>query len=62
MVVLLDENENSSKTDARNREPRWIYTIEYENSETSSLFFNNPSVERHLCIVNRGYAIVAEQQ
>ncbi len=28
----------------------------------SSLFFNNPCVERQLCIVNRGYAIVTEQQ
>jgi hypothetical protein len=28
----------------------------------SSLFFNKLSVERQLCIVNRGYAIVIEQQ
>jgi hypothetical protein len=32
--------------------------IEYANSESSSLFFYNPCVERQLCIVNRGYAIV----
>jgi hypothetical protein len=31
------------------------------NSESSSLFFNNPSVERQLCIVNRGFTIVTEQ-
>jgi hypothetical protein len=28
----------------------------------SSLFFYNSSVERQLYIVNRGYAIVTEQQ
>jgi hypothetical protein len=28
----------------------------------SSLFFNNPSVERQLCIFNQGYAIVTKQQ
>jgi hypothetical protein len=32
------------------------------NSETSSLFFYNLRVERQLYIVNRGYAIVTEQQ
>jgi hypothetical protein len=32
------------------------------NSESSSLFFNNPYVERQLYIVNQGYAIVTEQQ
>jgi hypothetical protein len=39
-----------------------LNTIEYGNSESSSLFFNNPSVERQLCIADRGYAIVTEQQ
>jgi hypothetical protein len=39
-----------------------LNTIEYVNSESSSLFFNNPCVERQLCIVNRGYAFVTEQQ
>jgi hypothetical protein len=39
-----------------------LNTIEYANSESSSLFFYNPYVERQLCIVNQGYAIVTEQQ
>jgi hypothetical protein len=39
-----------------------LNTIEYVNSDGSSLFFNDPSVERQLCIVNQGYAIVTEQQ
>jgi hypothetical protein len=42
---LLDEHENSNKENRRNREPRCIYTIEYANSESSSLFFYNPSRE-----------------
>jgi hypothetical protein len=58
---LLDEYENSNKENPRNREPGCIYTIEYANSESSSLFFYNP-VERQLCIVNRGYTIVTKQQ
>jgi hypothetical protein len=40
----------------------WLNTIEYVNSESSSLFFDHPCVERQMCIVNRGYAIVTEQQ
>jgi hypothetical protein len=36
--------------------------IEYVNSESSSLFFNNPCVERHLRIVNQYHAIITEQQ
>jgi hypothetical protein len=37
--------------------------IEYANgAESSSLFFYNQCVERQLCIVNQGYAIVTEQQ
>jgi hypothetical protein len=68
--VLLDEHENSSKENS-NQEPgciytieywMWLNTIEYVKSESSSLFFNHPCVERQLCIVNRGYAIVTEQQ
>jgi hypothetical protein len=59
--MLLDKHDNSSKADPRNREPGCIYTIEYANSESSSLFFNN-HVERQLCIVNRGYPIVTKQQ
>jgi hypothetical protein len=42
---LLDEHENSNKENPRNREPGCIYTIEYANSESSSLFFYNPSRE-----------------
>jgi hypothetical protein len=41
----LDEHENSNKENLRNREPGCIYTIEYANSESSSLFFYNPSRE-----------------
>jgi hypothetical protein len=37
-------------------------TIEYANSESGSLFFYNLNVERQLCIVDRGYAIVTKQQ
>jgi hypothetical protein len=44
-LALLDEHENSNKENPRNREPGCIYTIEYANSETSSLFFYNPSRE-----------------
>jgi hypothetical protein len=44
-VLLLDEHENSNKENPRNREPGCIYTIEYVNSESSSLFFYNPSRE-----------------
>ena len=40
----------------------WLNTIEYANSESSSLSFCNLCVERQLCIVNRGCAIVTEQQ
>jgi hypothetical protein len=70
-VGLLDEHENSNKENRRNREPgciytieywMWLNTIEYANSESSSLFFYNPCVERKLCIVNWGYTIVTEQQ
>jgi hypothetical protein len=43
--MVLDENENSNKENPRNREPGCIYTIEYANSESSSLFFYNPSRE-----------------
>jgi hypothetical protein len=42
---VLDEHENSNKENPRNREPGCIYTIEYANSESSSLFFYNPSRE-----------------
>jgi hypothetical protein len=35
--------------------------IEYGNSESSSLSFIT-HVERQLCIVNQGYAIVTKQQ
>jgi hypothetical protein len=42
---LLDEHENSNKENPRNREPGCIYTIEYANSESSSLFFYNPNRE-----------------
>jgi hypothetical protein len=42
---LLDGHENSNKENLRNREPGCIYTIEYANSESSSLFFYNPSRE-----------------
>jgi hypothetical protein len=45
---LLDEHENSNRENPRNREPRCIYTIEYANSESSSLFFYN--VERNLFV------------
>jgi hypothetical protein len=41
----LDEHENLNKEKPRNREPGCIYTIEYANSENSSLFFYNPSRE-----------------
>jgi hypothetical protein len=44
-VLLLDEHENSNKENPRNREPGCIYTIEYANSESSSLFFYNPGRE-----------------
>jgi hypothetical protein len=36
---VLDEHDNSNKENPRNREPGCIYTIEYANSESSSLFF-----------------------
>jgi hypothetical protein len=42
---VLDEHENSNKENPRNREPGCIYTIEYANCESSSLFFYNPSRE-----------------
>jgi hypothetical protein len=42
---LLDEHEYSNKENPRNGEPGCIYTIEYANSESSSLFFYNPSRE-----------------
>jgi hypothetical protein len=45
MCGLLDEHENSNKENPRNREPGCIYTIEYVNSESSSLFFYNPCRE-----------------
>jgi hypothetical protein len=45
MNTVLDEHENSNKENPRNREPGCIYTIEYVNSESSSLFFYNPSRE-----------------
>jgi hypothetical protein len=38
--------ENSNKENPKNREPRCIYTIEYANSERSSLFIYNPCAER----------------
>jgi hypothetical protein len=34
----------------------------YENSKSSSLTFYNPCVERQLCVVDRGYAIVTKHQ
>jgi hypothetical protein len=43
--TLLDEHENSNKENPRNRELGCIYTIEHANSESSSLFFYNPSRE-----------------
>jgi hypothetical protein len=57
-LPLLDEHENSNKENPRNREPGCIYTIEYANSDFSFI----TQVERHLCIVNRGYTIVTEQE
>jgi hypothetical protein len=59
---VLDKHENP-----RNREPGCIYTIEYwirlnmwiVRVTHFSLITN---VERQLCIVNRGYAIVTKQQ
>jgi hypothetical protein len=39
LYLMLDEYENSNKENPRNREPGCIYTIEYANSESSSLFF-----------------------
>jgi hypothetical protein len=36
--------------------------IEYANRESISLFFYNLDVERQLCIVDRGYAIITKQQ
>jgi hypothetical protein len=60
--ALLDEHENSNKENPRNREPGCIYTIEYVNSESVAHFSFITQVERQLCIVNRGYAIVTEQQ
>jgi hypothetical protein len=45
LQAVLDEHENSNKENPRNREPGCIYTIEYVNSESSSLFFYNPSRE-----------------
>jgi hypothetical protein len=42
---VLDKHDNSNKENPRNREPGCIYTIEYANSESSSLFFYNPSRE-----------------
>jgi hypothetical protein len=44
-LTLLDEHENSNKENPRNRELGYIYTIEYANSESSSLFFYNPCRE-----------------
>jgi hypothetical protein len=65
---LLEEHENSSKENP-NGEPGCMNTIDYWiwlNNMTmvrvSSLFFHNPCIERQLSIVNRGYAIVTEQQ
>jgi hypothetical protein len=43
---LLDEHENAKKENLWNREPGCIYTFEYANSESSSLFFYNPSREK----------------
>ena len=49
-TIILDEHENSSK-ESPNGEPGyidtieywlWVKTIEYEDSESSSLSFNNP--------------------
>jgi hypothetical protein len=37
LLPLLDEHENSNKENPRNREPGCIYTIEYANSESSTL-------------------------
>ena len=71
MAPVLDEHENLNKENPRNGEPgciymieywMWLNTIEYANGESSSLFFNNSSVEKQLCIVNQDYAIVTEQQ
>jgi hypothetical protein len=68
---VLDKHENTNKENSRNREPgciytieywMWLNTIEYANSESSSLFLNKPSVERQLCIVNQSFAVVKKQQ
>jgi hypothetical protein len=58
----LDEHDNSKKENPRNGEPGCMNTIEYANSESSSLFFNSLNVESQLCIVNGGYAIVTKQK
>jgi hypothetical protein len=60
--------QRTGNENGKNREPECIDTIEYwiwlhmMIVRVSSLFFNNPHVQRQLCIVNRGYAIVTEQQ
>jgi hypothetical protein len=63
---MLDGHENSSKENSNRepgQEPGCMNTIEYANSESGSLFFYNlVNVERQLCIVDRGYAIVTKQQ
>jgi hypothetical protein len=67
VLKVLDEHENLNKEPEEQRTRMHLYdwtlnTIEYANSESSSVFFYNPCVERQLCIVNRGYAIVTKQQ
>jgi hypothetical protein len=59
-LILLDEHENSNKENPRNRELGCIYTIEYVNSESSSLFFYNPSRETVVyCQSRLGYCYKA---
>jgi hypothetical protein len=65
--TLLDKHENSDKANPRNREPRCIYTIEYWIRLNMQLvrvahFSFLSHVERQLCLVDRGYAIVTKQQ
>jgi hypothetical protein len=71
---VLDEHENSKKENPwnrepkrRNREPGCIYTIEYWIQLNMRIvrvahFSFTIHVERQLCIVNWGYAIVTKQQ
>jgi hypothetical protein len=67
VVKGIEDHENSNKENLRNREPGCIYTIEYwiqlniMRIVRVAHFSFITHVERQLCIVNRGYAIVTEQ-